>query len=96
VSKVSGSAPITIPGDLLGYWQDGMGSGAKRCLTIANNVGSGESNRYKFLWTFDESNFAGTEEFEMSQDDLGDFSAKQYPAKHVKATAESLIIGVQD
>ena len=86
---------LNIPGNLLGYWQDGMGSGAKKCIKIADILGPAEKGRYEFTITVDESNFGTDEEFEMCFDDVGDYSAKQYPSRDDKATGECLTIGAQ-
>ena len=94
-SYVSGSTAISIPGSLLGYWTDAMGPGGKRCISIASKLGSAEKARWQFDLTIDESNFDTGEEFEITFDDLGDYSAKQYPSKSTKASAETLTFGVQ-
>lgn len=94
-SYVSGSTAISIPGDLLGYWRDGMGGAGKRCFIIASKLGSSEKARWQFDITVNEANWETGEEFEITFDDLGDYSARQYPSANVKATPETLTIGVQ-
>ena len=87
---VSGSTNINIPGSLIGYWKDGMGGGAKRCLTIATVLGSGERARWEFSATVDESNAENGEEFEICFDDNGDLSRREYPSGSLKASYECL------
>ena len=91
---VSGKV-LDIPGNLLGYWQDGMGAGAKKCREIASVLGPSEKGRYEFTITVNEANFEVGEEFQICFDDVGDYSAKQYPSRNAKATAECLTVAVQ-
>jgi hypothetical protein len=92
-SYVSGSTTISIPGNLIGYWTDGMGAGGKRCIKIADKLGSAEKARWQFDITVNEANWEeGVEEFEMTFDDLGDYSKRSYPSKDLKATADEIII----
>jgi hypothetical protein len=98
----SGTTKISIPGELIGYWKDGMGSGAKRCFQIADELGPSEKARWTFTLTVSESNWAELnttyglytdgEEFEFCFDDLGDYSKRQYPSSDVKASSECLHI----
>ena len=101
-SFVSGSTAISIPGDLLGYWTDGVGAGGKRCIAIASKLGSAEKARWQFDITVSEANWAekaytnsDPEDWEVTFDDLGDYAEKQYPSGDVKATAETLTIACQ-
>jgi hypothetical protein len=91
-SRVEGSTNIAIPGTLAGYWKDGMGTSGKRCLKIASVLGSSDTARYKFSFTVTEANLITDEEFEMSFDDLGDISQKQYPSENAKVSTETLTV----
>jgi len=92
---VSGSTRVVVPGNLLGYWKDGMGAAGKRCFKIADSLGPGEKARWELSFTVNEGNFASGEEFEITVDDLGDYGAKQYPSGSAKASPDNLIITVQ-
>ena len=91
-ARMEGSTNIAIPGTLAGYWKDGMGTAGKRCVKIANSVGSSETARYKLSFTVTEANFVDTEEFEISFDDLGDISKKQYPSENAKVATVTLTV----
>ena len=91
-SYVSGSTAIKVPGTLGGYWKEGMGTSGKRCILIAKTVGSSVKSRYEFTMTVNEGNFANGEEFEISQDDLGDVAKKEYPSWDAKAATVTLTV----
>jgi len=92
---VSGSTKVVLPGTLLGYWQDGMGSGGKSCVSVASVLGSSEKARWELTFTVNEDKFSTSEEFEIRVDDMGDYNGKDYPSRSTKASANTLIIGVQ-
>lgn len=91
-SYVSGSTAVSIPGNLLTYWQDAMGGSSAQCLKIADVLGGSQKARWSFTITVDETTFDVGEEFEMGFDDLGDYKARQYPSRNVKVANEELTI----
>lgn len=94
ISRYSGESIGDVPANALPLFTAAAGTSSFSCQKVGDivNEDSLKKGVYQINFGITEANFADTEEFEISMDDLGGWKARQYPSRNLKATAEDVTI----